>query len=214
MPHSSHLATTQLMEHVVRLRPERVLDVGVGYGKWGFLIREALDFMEGRHEPGEWRTRIDGIDAHPYESPLHAWVYDDIRVADALDVLDELAGYDVVVLGDVIEHFEKDDGLRLLRALSGRNRNVLVTTPLHFFEQELPGAPYETHRSHWTREDFAEWPHDYDVIGGSAIVVALAGAGATVPTRADTRASAFAYRLLPKRGAAARVVKEAVRRVV
>lgn len=52
MPHSNHLPLTQMLDHVVRIKPKRVLDIGIGYGKWGFLIREALDFMKGRFEPG------------------------------------------------------------------------------------------------------------------------------------------------------------------
>lgn len=213
MPHSSHLTLTQLLEHVVRLRPQSVLEIGVGYGKLGFLVREALDFMDGRHKREDWQTRIDGIEAYPYASPLHEWIYDSLRTTNALDVVGELSGYDLVILGDVIEHFEKSDGMRLLRALTSQNRNVLLATPYHFFEQTTDN-PFETHRSHWARQDFGEWIYDYDAIGGSAIVVALAGVGATAPTRSDARASALAYRAFPRHGAAARVVKQVLRRTL
>lgn len=215
MPHSNHLPLTQMLDHVVRIKPKRILDIGIGYGKWGFLIREALDFMEGRFEPGSWEVTIDGIEAFPYESPLHEWVYDSVRRVDVLDVADELEGYDLVVLGDVIEHVSKEDGMRLLRGLLARNRNVLVATPLEFFEQEVAGNPFEHHRSHWSEADFREWVYDYDVIGGFALVVALAGRDADYPTPRDARASRIAYSLphFRRRGAAARVVKAALRRV-
>jgi hypothetical protein len=213
MPHSSHVSLTPILEHVVRMQPRSVLDIGVGYGKLGLLVREALDFMDGRHERSRWRVRIDGIDAYPYESPLHDWVYDSVRIGDAVAMADELRGYDLVLLGDVIEHFDKPDGLRFLATLLEQNRNAIVATPYLFFEQETEN-PYETHRSHWTRDDFDPWPHDYVVAGGSAIVVALAGAGAEYPTRSDARAGAIAYRLLPRRGAAARLLKQAIRRFV
>jgi hypothetical protein len=201
------------LDHVVRLRPRRVLDLGVGFGKWGFLVREAFDYIEGRIEREEWTVTIDGIDAHRYDSPLLDWVYDNVRIADVLDVVEELAGYDVVMIGDVIEHFEKHDGISLLDALLRQNQNVVLTTPLEFFEQRREENPYEEHRSHWTLDDFARWVFDYDVAGGFQIVVALAGRGATEPQLADTRASRFAYRipLLARRGAAARVVKQIVR---
>jgi SAM-dependent methyltransferase len=216
VPHSSHLALTQMIDHVVRMAPRRVLDIGLGYGKWGFLVREALDFIPGRLYRDDWQVRIDGIDAHPYVSPLHDWVYDDVRVADALDVLDELDGYDLVVLGDVIEHFDKEVGLSLLRSLAARNRNLLVTTPVHFFEQEMPENPFERHRSHWSPADFREWTVDYDVVGGAALVVAIAGRGASYPTRAHDRASRIAHGLpgLARRGAAPRVVKALLRRIL
>ncbi len=54
----------------------------------------------------------------------------------------------------MIEHFDKQSGLRLLAALLQVNRNVLLTTPIHFFEQDWPGNPYERHLSHWGIEDF------------------------------------------------------------
>ncbi len=97
MPCSSH-RRKRLADHVVALRPARVLDIGVGYGKWGFLIREALDFIDGRVDRAEWRVVIDGIDAHRYESPVLDWVYDSIRIADVSESLEELTGYDLVIL--------------------------------------------------------------------------------------------------------------------
>ena len=216
MPSSSHLGLSLALEHVVRLRPRRVLDVGVGFGKWGFLLREALDFMWGREDREQWTVQIDGIDAHRYDSPLLDWVYDDLRIADARDVIDELGGYDVVVIGDAIEHFEKDEGVALLDALLQQNRNVVLTTPVEFFEQRREDNPYEEHRSHWTVNDFGRWVFDYDVAGGFQIVVALAGRGANEPQLADARASRIAYSnpLLARRGAAARVVKQLVRSIL
>lgn len=214
MPHSSHLPLTLALDHVVRLRPRSVLDIGAGLGKWGFLIREALDFMDGCLDRADWRTRIVGLDAQPHPSPLHDWVYDELRTGD-VRATTGLEGYDLVMLGDVIEHLEKDEGLELLRRLTAANRNLLVTTPFHYFDQSVEGMPYETHRSHWQRQDFAPWPHDFDVVGGAAIVVLLAGSGATHPTSSDSRAGAIAYSLpgLAQRGAAARVVKALVRRL-
>jgi hypothetical protein len=198
------------------MRPQRVLDVGVGFGKWGLLLREAFDFIDGRVERGEWRVRIDGIDVHRYDSPLLDWVYDDVRIVNVLDIVDQLTDYDVVVIADAIEHFEKSQGISLLDALLRQNRNVVLTTPLAFFDQHRDDNPYEDHRSHWTLDDFARWVFDYDVAGGFQIVVALAGRGANQPQPADARASRIAYRipLLARRGAGARTVKQVVRRLL
>ncbi len=216
MPSSSHLGLSLALDHVVRLRPRRVLDVGVGFGKWGFLVREALDFVDGRLERQNWQVTIDGIDAHRYDSPLLDWVYDDVRVADVLDVVDDLVGYDVVLIGDMIEHVEKEQGIALLDTLLRQNRNVVLSTPYHFFEQEVPGNPFERHRSHWTIGDFSKWTFDYDIAGGFLIVVALAGHGAERPRPSDARASRIVYRLpfVARHGAAARALKGLVRRVV
>jgi hypothetical protein len=214
VPHSSHLSLTMVMEHVSQLRPARVLDIGAGYGKWGYLVREALDFIPGRLQPSTWQVQIDGLEVFPTGSPLVEWVYDRVLVGDALDMLDALHDYDLVILGDVIEHFTKADGLRLLRALLEHNTNVIVVTPMDFFEQDAEENPHEQHLSLWTQDDFAEWPHDYEVVGGAIIVALLAGRGATYPTATTARVSRAVYRLpgMSRRGASARLLKEAVSR--
>jgi hypothetical protein len=214
VPHSSHLSLTMVMEHVSRLHPTRVLDIGAGYGKWGYLVREALDFIPGRLQPSTWQVEIDGLEIFPTGSPLAEWVYDRMLVGNALDMLGTLREYDLVILGDVIEHFTKADGLRLLRTLLEQNRNVIVVTPMDFFEQNAEENAHEQHLSLWSQDDFAEWPHDYEVVGGSIIVALLAGKGATYPTMTTARVSRAVYRLpgMSRRGASARLLKDAVSR--
>jgi 2-polyprenyl-3-methyl-5-hydroxy-6-metoxy-1,4-benzoquinol methylase len=154
------------MDAVVRLEPRSVLDVGVGYGKWGFLVREALDFMHGRHARSEFRVRIDGLEAFaPTSSPLYEWVYDRVTFADVADVVDELPAYDLVIMGDVIEHMPKEVGIRVLESLLKASRNVVVVTPADFFQQEVLDNPWEHHKSLWTRSDFARWPYDFQMVG-------------------------------------------------
>lgn len=201
---------TLVLDHVARIAPTRVLDVGVGFGKWGFLIRELLDFSQGRLEPETWRTEIVGVEAFDYRSPLHDWIYDRMIRADVRDVVDQLTGYDAVVLGDVIEHLPKEDGMALLQGLLAMNATVVVSTPLDFFEQDIAGNEHERHLSHWTRADFAGWTYDYDVAGGAAVVVALAGADSPYPAPRDRRISDLVYRLpgLRRRGGVARVLKQ------
>jgi hypothetical protein len=180
------------MDYVVRLRPKTVLDVGPGYGKWGLLIREALDFMDGRHEPEDFTVTIDGLEAFEYKSPLHDWVYSSIRQGDVTVVADELPPYDLVMMGDVIEHITKEEGLRVLRSLLAKSRNVIISTPSFFFNQEVLDNPFEQHKSLWDRSDFREWPYDFQIVGESNIAV-LAGAGADWPTRQVARANDIAF---------------------
>ena len=166
MPHSWHFPTTLIQDKVQRLAPQSVVDVGAGYGKWGFLLHEQLDWNPGRLDRDRWTARIVGVEVYPYESPLHGWVYDEVLRADVLDVIDRIDGYDLVLLSDVIEHIEKGPALGLLRRLVAQNRNVIVCTPLDFFEQEIADNEHEHHISHWTIDDFAEFVFDYDTAGG------------------------------------------------
>lgn len=213
MPYSSHHGASLVVEHAVWLQPRQVLDIGFGFGKWGFLLREALDFIDGRVAREDWAVTIDGIDARENGSPLEGWVYDDVQIGDIRELIDDLKPYDLVVMGDVIEHFDKAEGISLLHTLLAKHRNVLLTTPYAFFEQEIEGNPYQRHRSHWTINDFGAWTFDYDVVGGFLLVVLLAGRDADRPRAVDKRASRIAYGLpfLRRRGSAARVVKGLVR---
>jgi hypothetical protein len=81
-------------------------------------------------------------------------------IGDAMAEIDKLDRYDLIFLGDVIEHFPKEEGRRLLRkCLAHSDRMVLVTTPNYFNPQ---GAEYgnerETHHCLWTGEDFNAFP--------------------------------------------------------
>jgi hypothetical protein len=209
MPHSWHYTTTVVQEKVAQIKPRSVLDIGPGYGKWGFLLREQLDWVKGRINRNDWGTRIVGLDVFEYESPLLEWVYDEIVRANVLDAVEEAKGYDLVLFGDVLEHIEKSAGLALLQCLVRSNRNIVIATPMHFFEQTCCDNEHEQHVSHWTIEDFDGFVFDYEVVADVAIVVTLAGAGASWPSRREMNASRFAFRLpvVGRHSSAARVLK-------
>ena len=76
---------------------------------------------------------------------------------------------DTVFLIDVIEHLNKESGLKLLKPTEKMaRRQVVIFTPLGFFPQEHPdgkdawgfdGGSWQTHRSGWYPEDF-DWTWD------------------------------------------------------
>lgn len=143
MPTSQHWQIPYVLQVIAEERPVSVLDVGAGYGKFGCLAREYAA-----------PTRVDAVDATPPRFP----VYDHVYLGD-LSELDRVLPadaprYDLALFVDVIEHLEKHEGHRVLADLTRRARRVLVATPLGFRRQEIPGMPYETHRSGW-------WPWDF-----------------------------------------------------
>jgi len=165
---SSRPNTIPIVIHLVRqLKPQSILDVGVGFGKWGHLFREYTDILEAEHNPTRyqrenWRVRIDGIEGHAdYLTPMHHMLYNQIYVGDAAVVMESLDRYDLIFLGDIIEHFEKTAGQKLLRdALARANKAVIVTTPKYETAQEaLCGNELERHRSLWSESDFLEFPN-------------------------------------------------------
>ena len=143
MPTSEYRQIPYVLDVIARERPHTVLDVGAGYGKYGFLAREFGD-----------AERVDAIDvvAPRFAAYDHVWL-GDLAAPDTL-LPSDAPRYDLALLIDVIEHFEKPLGYRVLDTLVGRARRVLVTTPWGFRRQEIPGMPYETHRSGWHPWDF------------------------------------------------------------
>jgi hypothetical protein len=71
---------------------------------------------------------------------------------------------DAVVSFDVIEHFSKDDGLRMLDAMERMARQrVIVMTPNGFVRQPADENPWQEHKSGWSVQEFRE--RGYEVFG-------------------------------------------------
>jgi hypothetical protein len=152
--------------HLVRqLKPRSILDVGVGFGKWGHLFREYTDILEAEHDPARyrrenWQVRIDGIEGHPdYLTEMHRFIYNEIFVGDARTLLRAADRYDLIFMGDILEHLEKNDGRQLLQdAREKANQAVILTTPKYETDQtDLCGNELERHRSLWSARDFRKF---------------------------------------------------------
>jgi len=62
--------------------------------------------------------------------------------------------YEVVLAIDILEHFEKQDGIKFLELIKRRcSKHALVSTPKNFIEQHVEANPFEDHRSHWVQQD-------------------------------------------------------------
>ena len=189
MPTSAPYAIPVIVHAVRQLEPRSILDVGIGFGKYGVLFREYLDIWNAGDVTGirrdAWGTRLDGIEIFaPYLTPLHDYIYDHVHVGDALDLVDGLDSYDVIFMGDVLEHFDKPEGKRLIGQFYQRaNKCVLLTYPANAAQRgPLLGNPAEAHRSVWRREDFDEYEQvAYTCLENRADVCAIAKPPHTPP---------------------------------
>jgi 2-polyprenyl-3-methyl-5-hydroxy-6-metoxy-1,4-benzoquinol methylase len=130
----------------IQPNPQRILDVGAGYGKHGVLLREYLDPTPVVHGVEAWEPYVD---AHRLRG-----IYDHLYVRNILDFTDvELLSYDLVVMGDVIEHLEKQDGIDFINRVSGW---MVIATPAVHFNTDPHLPPTERHLSHWVPADFEE----------------------------------------------------------
>jgi hypothetical protein len=164
MPSSQPRQLNEIVELIMLTRPAAMLDVGIGNGKYGFLAREYLEYWDGGTPLGERRYRIDGIEAFAaYVTPLQQKIYDEIFIGEATTVLPQLKNrYDLVLLIDVLEHLDRDNGNRLLDQCRAIARNLLVSTPAKMEEQgALFENTYERHRQQWVRADFGRFPSKF-----------------------------------------------------
>ena len=187
MPTSDYHQISDVLHVIDQVRPARVLDVGVGFGKWGFLCREILDVYYERLQPESWTTVVDGVEIHePYRNPTWALAYNQIYIGDVRALLPALGQYDLILCCDVIEHFTKPDGIALIDGLLEHAPLLIITTPAGYAPQGAAyGNEHETHLSSWSRSDLTKWPHRYKLIGFT--FMAVIGRAAASVERIDVR---------------------------
>jgi SAM-dependent methyltransferase len=149
MPTSYPHNISKLLGLVIAESPRSALDIGTGYGKWGFLLREYLDDFR-------WAHQIDGIEAWPdYVSRSSARrYYDHLALGVFPDARSELGpDYDLALMIDVLEHYEPDQGHNALDVALSLAPVVLISTPHDYPQGDVNGNPFERHRSEWRPED-------------------------------------------------------------
>lgn len=148
IPHLAHLLR--------ELRPQRILDLGIGSGFFGAVVRQWLDYGVR-----PWTTHLVGVEIWAeYGNPL--WDLYDLVVVDSIQnyLTRNTETFDCVVLGDVLEHFEKEEGYHVMNHITqclNPNGRLLVATPAVFVRQDAThGNEFERHRCLWSVEELEE----------------------------------------------------------
>lgn len=173
MPFSQSSQISSIMGYIENEKPKSVLDVGVGMGQYGFLMRTNLEHFNlyelngavaRKRDKSEWLITIDGIEGYPdYFTPVHEYSYNTLFEGDALDILPTMQDdtYDLVIAIDILEHLDKEQGFTFLKLMRLKcSGSVIVSTPKDFIEQHIEANPFENHRSHWTEADLASAGYD------------------------------------------------------
>ena len=167
MPSSTPKIITPIVEKILQVKPKTILDIGFGYGKWGYLSREYLESWQGRIEKREWKIKITGIDAYEPLSKL-GWInifYDKIITEDALVAIKKLGNYDLVIATDVLEHLEKKASVELFdECYKQANKSFIVSIPLGegWLNNYVPYEnKYDKHRCVWYLEEIKERRPNY-----------------------------------------------------
>jgi hypothetical protein len=159
MPTSHSGQINTIVDLITVISPKKLLDIGVGHGKYGFLAREYLDAANNRKDYSIREVQIDGIEAFPdYITELQRLIYDNIFIGDALSAIEKVSKYDLILMMDVFEHFTYEDGVRLLNKCLNKSRYVLISSPKHVSPQGAEyGNIYETHRFEWQKKHFKDY---------------------------------------------------------
>jgi hypothetical protein len=159
MPTSTYSHIPSVVQYLGMTRPNSILDVGLGNGKMGFIARDFLDVMLGeRFRREDWKIKIDGLEVFPeYVQAHQKAIYDDIFIGDAFDTIDKVGKYDMIIVGDVLEHFEKEKAWKFLdKCAEHCTGHIMLNIPLgeKWTQGDIYGNPHEAHLSFW---DYAEF---------------------------------------------------------
>ena len=146
-----------------KLNPQKVLDIGKGFGKYGLLIHEYLGIPTNKKTNPmltlQQQSKIV-IDAVEVEEDLMLsylnQIYREIFLGDIFDLYKGLYNYDLILMLDVIEHLDKEKTKKMLKYFLEKGCTIIIATPREFFEQHLYESKYEEHISHWTAKDFQD----------------------------------------------------------
>lgn len=155
MPTCDPRLISPVLFEVLQMQPKRTLDIGVGTGKWGALIREYTDvWCQRTSSPfdtsSQNHTSIDGIEIHPaYKNPLWG-CYNHVTIGDVYDVLPSLPySYDLVLCIEVLEHLDSASGAILIsEALKRCSAMILSYTNSN--QGPAFGNVHERHISYWS----------------------------------------------------------------
>lgn len=109
-----------------------VLDVGPGMGKYSRLLREAVQSIDAVEIFARYLT----------DYALHT-KYDQVFVENIVNF--DFEYYDVIVMGDILEHITVEEAVPTLNRLMSKSTLVVVVVPYTYPQGEWRGNIHEKH---------------------------------------------------------------------
>jgi len=110
----------------------KILDVGPGLGTYSNLLRD-------------FGYKMDCVEIwEPYVNEYNLKEkYDNVFIGDIMDF--DFSEYQFIILGDVLEHLTKEDGIKLIEKIHITRKRCLVAIPYTMEQGEYYGNIYEAH---------------------------------------------------------------------
>lgn len=109
-----------------------ILDIGCGHG---FYIKLLKDHFQKFDAVEVWQPYIE-------EYKLTE-MYDNVFNVNILDF--EFDHYDIIIMGDILEHLSREDAKNLLNRLKEKCKELIVVVPYYLPQDEVFGNKYEIH---------------------------------------------------------------------
>jgi len=148
MPYSSFVFDNAIIEIIKLVQPKTFLDLGAGAGKYGSIVKEI--------SPSVKTTAVE-IEKDYIEKFNLLLLYDQIWNIPVSDIIQPKyfdSNFDVIMVGDILEHLKKSEGVDLLNFLIYRCQWIIVEFPHRYLQNAVGGYSSEAHISAWTESDF------------------------------------------------------------
>lgn len=138
--------------------PKRVLDMTVGLGYWGMIIREFCDGGASQNQPEDWQIYLVGADIFSKDTNAQSkFLYNQIYSGGISTICSQFdPDWNVILFNDILENLDKTEALDLLSWALNTGDYVLVNVPLGEDEQESTGEAHSSsaNKSEWRLRDF------------------------------------------------------------
>lgn len=160
------------MQLIMNLNPRSILDIGVGWGKWGFLCREYLETGKNRvFRREDWKVRVDGVEVYkPYIEAFSCFqdtIYNRIYCRD-IDNAGSHAwiaatNYNLYLAMDVLEHVRS--WRSLIESIPLKSAIIAVVPNGESVQGCMFGNPKEEHVVYLTASDLIPYFDSIERIG-------------------------------------------------
>ena len=134
MPYSYPLYKFDVKKHIIENfhQDTEILDVGAGSGVWSDLLYSTY-------------KNLDALEIHkPYISQFDLeWRYRNVFNNNILNY--DISRYQLLILGDIIEHLTFFDASLLLNKIHNQGKKCIVAVPYLYPQGIIDGNVYEVH---------------------------------------------------------------------
>ncbi len=169
MPYSSFIFDNEIAGIIKLIKPITFLDLGAGAGKYGSMIKEINPSIETIAVEIE-KDYIEKFNLHSIYKQV--W---NISVTDIVQPKYFDSNFDVVMIGDILEHLKKSEGVDLLNFLIYRCRWIIIEFPHRYLQNAVGDYTSEAHISVWTENDFSAFERTQIYVKDTQRLIILRG---------------------------------------